>query len=194
MNVAWSRKLDLQNLEDLARAKFFLEKGKIKYSIDFVNCLLMRFKIGQSWQKLLTKLRTIFLENQTYPHIHCENSHGAEVTKKGSKMVVEAAGVAYLRVPTPSSARRRDRRLEYRLTTVSAGFRFSFPPSSRSHNYFRDSSYMLVVHHFRVCHASSILPAARPAPSDIPVLLSPPPLDLLCCTYLPLHLFTYACQ
>lgn len=39
--------------------------------------------------------------------------------RKGWKMETEATSVAYLRVPTPSPAGRTDRRLEYRLTTVS---------------------------------------------------------------------------
>lgn len=39
--------------------------------------------------------------------------------RKGWKMETEATSMAYLRVPTPSPAGRTDRRLEYRLTTVS---------------------------------------------------------------------------
>lgn len=41
----------------------------------------MRFKVGQSRQKLLAEFRAIFLENQTYPHIHREDSREAKRQK-----------------------------------------------------------------------------------------------------------------
>lgn len=109
----------------------------------------MRFKVGQSWQKLLTEFPYDISRESNVSAYTSRRQPRSEATEtasrqKGSGAVKEVTEVAYLRVPTPSSARRRDRRLEYRLTTVSAGYRFSFPPSSRPHDHFWDSSIVYV--------------------------------------------------
>lgn len=122
-----------------------------------------------------------------------KRSDGNYVEGKGVEgTTMEATGVAYLHAPTPSSARRRDRRLEYRLTTVSAGFRFSFPPTSRPRNYFRDSSIVHVSRSAPPRARRAFSPLVLPTPSDIPALLSPLPQASCCSSHSPLHLFTYA--
>lgn len=87
--------------------------------------------------------------------------------------------MAYLRVPTPSPAGRTDRRLEYRLTTVSpidSAFRLSptdstppplLPLALLRGTLFQDS---WVAH---ACWSFTPLLLRRPKPSPVPMLLSP---------------------
>lgn len=89
-------------------------------------------------------------------------------------------------VPTPSPARRIDRRPEYRLTTVFAGFRLSstLPPPSLAGRLLCATFRILrsLVHVSRSATLTALRraaqPPATPTPSDIPALLSPSPPSL----------------